>query len=113
MEIETTAWFPVSDHTPQRDGWYEVQLAGAKTAFAKFGGGVWTEQPVVAFTHWRGLVADPVKAGETDTIAAEVSAATGVRAVWDAFFPAGGPKHEAEGNSHAQPQPQPDNPHKP
>jgi hypothetical protein len=103
VEIETTAWFPVSEHAPQREGWYEVQLGGDKTAFAKFSAGVWTEQPVVAFTHWRGLVADPVKAGETDTIAAEVSAATGVRAVWDAFFPTGTAKHATEGNGHIPP----------
>ncbi len=59
-----------------------------ETAFAKFDEHGWTEKPVLAFTAWRGLSADPAKGGETDTIDAEVSVATGVRAVWDAFFPA-------------------------
>ena len=103
VEIETTSWFPVSDYTPQRDGWYEVQITGDKTAFAKFGSDGWTEQPAVAFSHWRGLVTDPVKAGETDTIDAEVSAATGVRAVWDAFFPASHADQNPQNEAHAKP----------
>jgi hypothetical protein len=99
MEIDTTAWFDVVDTVPQRHGWYEVQLSAGGTAFAKFGAEGWTEKPVLAFTHWRGLVADPVKAGETDTIAADVSVATGVRAAWDAFFPSG---HGASGDAAAE-----------
>jgi hypothetical protein len=89
MEIDTTDWFDAAEFDPKRHGWYEVQLTNASTAFAKFGEEGWSEKPVLAFTHWRGLVADPVKSGETDTIAADVSVATGVRAAWDAFFPAG------------------------
>jgi hypothetical protein len=95
VKIESTEWFPLSDHAPVRDGWYEVQLASGNTAFAKFGAGEWTEKPLLVFTHWRGLVADPGVARETGDISAEVVAAEGVRAVWDKFFPgAGDEKHK-------------------
>jgi hypothetical protein len=88
-EIEPTPWFELAAHTPVHEGWYEVQLASGDTAFAKFGEGVWTEKPLLVFTHWRGLSADPSKAaeGETESISAEATAAQGVRAAWNAFFP--------------------------
>ncbi|HEX7933017.1 MAG TPA: hypothetical protein VF573_08080 [Paraburkholderia sp.] len=88
-EIEPTPWFELAAYSPARDGWYEVQLASGDTAFAKFGEGEWTEKPVLAFTHWRGLSADPSKAadGEVESAAAEATAAQGVRAAWNAFFP--------------------------
>ncbi|MGF6773525.1 hypothetical protein P3T18_006039 [Paraburkholderia sp. GAS199] len=88
-EIEPTAWFELAAHTPVREGWYEVQLTSGDTAFAKYGDGVWTEKPLLVFTHWRGLSADPSKAaeGETESIGAEATAAQGVRAAWNAFFP--------------------------
>ena len=87
MEIESTAWFPLNRHLPVRDGWYEVQLVNGNTAFAKFGEGEWSETPMLVFTHWRGLSADPARSDETETIDAEVTAAEGVRAAWNAFFP--------------------------
>ena len=87
MEIESTAWFPLDQHAPVRDGWYEVQLVNGDTAFAKFSAGEWTEKPMLVFTHWRGLVSDPAQSDETETIDAEVTAAEGVRAAWNAFFP--------------------------
>jgi hypothetical protein len=88
-EIEPTPWFELDAHTPVHEGWYEVQLTSGDTAFAKFGDGVWTEKPLLVFTHWRGLSADPSKAaaGETESISAEATAAQGVRAAWNAFFP--------------------------
>ncbi|MFP3567013.1 hypothetical protein [Paraburkholderia sp. SIMBA_030] len=89
-EIEPTPWFELAVHTPVREGWYEVQLTSGDTAFAKFGDGVWTEKPLLVFTHWRGLSADPasVPAGEqTESISAEATAAQGVRAAWNVFFP--------------------------
>jgi hypothetical protein len=88
-EIEPTPWFDLEIHTPVREGWYEVQLASGDTAFAKFGDGVWTEKPLLVFTHWRGLSADPSKAadGAAESVGAEVTAAQGVRAAWNAFFP--------------------------
>jgi hypothetical protein len=49
--------------------------------------GQWTEKPALTFTHWRGLSADPTLSGETENIDAEATAAEGVRAVWNAFFP--------------------------
>ena len=51
MEIEATAWFPLDDYAPVRDGWYEVQLVSGETAFAKFIEGGWTERPLLVFTH--------------------------------------------------------------
>jgi hypothetical protein len=87
MEIDSTPWFPMEQHTPVREGWYEVQLVNGNTAFAKFGDGEWREKPMLVFTHWRGLVSDPAKSGEPETIGAEVTAAEGVRAAWNAFFP--------------------------
>lgn len=90
VKIESTEWFPLSDFAPVRDGWYEVQLASGETAFAKFGADEWTEKPLLVFTHWRGLVADPSAVQETENISAEVVAAEGVRAVWDKFFPGSG-----------------------
>ncbi|WP_144113124.1 hypothetical protein [Paraburkholderia sp. BCC1886] len=88
-EIEPTAWFELAAHTPVREGWYEVQLTSGDTAFAKFGDGLWTEKPLLVFTHWRGLSADPstVPEAEAETISAEATAAQGVRAAWNAFFP--------------------------
>ncbi|CAB3703879.1 hypothetical protein [Paraburkholderia rhynchosiae] len=110
-EIEPTPWFELAAHSPARDGWYEVQLKSGDTAFAKFGEGEWTDKPMDAFTHWRGLSADPSQAGEgegkshveaadaetgsaaesaagDEPINAEATAAEGVRAAWNAFFPA-------------------------
>jgi hypothetical protein len=88
-EIEPTPWFELATHTPVRDGWYQVQLTSGDTAFAKFGDGVWTEKPLLVFTHWRGLSADPSGAGEgaAESVSAEAAAAQGVRAAWNAFFP--------------------------
>lgn len=87
MQIESTDWFPLDQYAPVRDGWYEVQLTSEATAFSKFVDGEWTEKPALTFTHWRGLSADPALAGEAGSIQAEVAAAEGVRAVWNAFFP--------------------------
>lgn len=109
-EIEPTPWFELAVHSPARDGWYEVQLTSGDTAFAKYGEGEWTEKPDNAFTHWRGLSADPSQAGAGEAqdevkaaadgaeapaeakdadepIDAEATAASGVRAAWNAFFP--------------------------
>jgi hypothetical protein len=107
-EIEPTPWFELAAHSPARDGWYEVQLTSGDTAFAKFGEGEWTDKPEDAFTHWRGLSADPSQAGaaagegaakgqteaaeadagtEDELVNAEATAAKGVRAAWNAFFP--------------------------
>ena len=107
-EIEPTPWFELAADLPARDGWYEVQLTSGDTAFAKFGDGEWTEKPDDAFTHWRGLSADPSQAGDGEAeadveaagdgaaaeaktadepIDAEAAAANGVRAAWNAFFP--------------------------
>jgi hypothetical protein len=87
MNIRPTVWFPLDRYTPVRDGWYEVQLVSGETAFAKFGANEWSEKPLLVFTHWRGLSADPSRAGETDSFSAEATAAQGVRAAWNAFFP--------------------------
>lgn len=88
-EIEPTPWFVLETDSPVREGWYEVQLTSGDTAFAKFAKGEWTEKPLLVFTHWRGLSADPAKAGagEVESISAEATAAQGVRAAWNAFFP--------------------------
>ncbi|MGH8781765.1 hypothetical protein [Paraburkholderia sp.] len=86
MEIQPTGWFPLNLHAPVRDGWYEVQLVSGNTAFARFDAGEWTEQPLLVFTHWRGLSEDPAQSGEAETIDAEAIAAEGVRAAWNAFF---------------------------
>ena len=88
MEIQPTGWFPLKRHAPVRDGWYEVQLVSGETAFARFDAGIWSEQPLLDFTHWRGLSADPARSGSNETIDAEAAAAEGVRAAWNAFFPA-------------------------
>jgi hypothetical protein len=87
MDIRPTAWFPLDRYTPVRDGWYEVQLVSGDTAFAKFGATEWSEKPLLVFTHWRGLSADPARSGESETFGAEATAAEGVRAAWNAFFP--------------------------
>jgi hypothetical protein len=87
VKIESTAWFPLHDYEPVRHGWYEVQLASGEAAFAKFSAEGWTEKPVLIFTHWRGLAVDPATADGEENINAEATAAEGVRAVWDAFFP--------------------------
>jgi hypothetical protein len=95
MEIDPTEWFPLDEYKPVREGWYEVQLVSGETAFAHFAEDEWTEKPPLVFTHWRGLSKDPVKSGDTENIGAEVAAAEGVRAVWNAFFPgAGGDAHK-------------------
>ncbi|MGN6809111.1 MAG: hypothetical protein ACTHJZ_24660 [Trinickia sp.] len=90
MEIQPTDWFALDKYAPVRDGWYEVQLVSGETAFAKFGDGEWTEKPLLVFTHWRGLSADPAKSGETESIGAEAMLAEGVRAVMNVFFPGHG-----------------------
>lgn len=90
MRIQSTRWFPLDRYAPVRDGWYEVQLVSGDTAFANFAAGEWTEKPPLVFTHWRGLSADPAKSADVETIDAAATAATaavGVRAVWNAFFP--------------------------
>ncbi|SAL87968.1 hypothetical protein AWB74_08344 [Caballeronia arvi] len=87
MQIDTTDWFPQAQYSPARDGWYEVQLASGDTAFARFAEGNWTEQPVLVFTHWRGLSKDPGISPDTEHMDAESAAAQGVRAAWNAFFP--------------------------
>ncbi len=88
MDIESTEWFPLNDYAPVRDGWYEVQLVSGDTAFARFGEGDWHDKPPLVFTHWRGLSADPAVSDDSKTIGAEAAAAEGVRAAWNAFFPA-------------------------
>ena len=90
MEIQSTNWFPLDEYAPVRDGWYEVQLVSGDTTFAKFGGGEWTEKPLLVFTHWRGLSADPTRSGETETIGAEATLAEGVRDALNVFFPGQG-----------------------
>ncbi|WP_175772629.1 hypothetical protein [Paraburkholderia phenazinium] len=87
MDIRPTAWFPLDRYTPVRDGWYEVQLVSGDTAFAKFGANEWSEKPLLVFTHWRGLSADASRSGDVETFSAEATAAEGVRAAWNAFFP--------------------------
>ncbi len=87
MEVETTGWFPLSRYAPVREGWYEVKLASGDTAFSRFVDGHWTEQPVLVFTHWRGLSADPGISPDSEHMDAQVAAAQGVRAAWNAFFP--------------------------
>jgi hypothetical protein len=82
MDIRPTAWFPLDRYAPVRDGWYEVQLVSGDTAFAKFGANEWSEKPLLVFTHWRGLSADPARSGESETFSAEATAAEGVRAAW-------------------------------
>jgi hypothetical protein len=100
---ESTAWFPLEGYTPVREGWYEVQLVSGETAFAKFDAQGWTEKPMLVFTHWRGLCSDPGSADEAKNISAEVTAAEGVRAVWDAFFPRSGPEqHKSLDAEHAK-----------
>jgi hypothetical protein len=88
MEIDTTDWFPMDRFAPAREGWYEVKLTSGDTAFSRFVDGHWTEQPVLVFTHWRGLSADPGIPPDTEHMDAQATAAQGVRAVWNAFFPA-------------------------
>jgi hypothetical protein len=106
MEIEATAWFPLDDYAPVRDGWYEVQLVSGETAFAKFAEGGWTERPLLVFTHWRGLSEDPARMDTPETIDAEATAAEGVRAAWNAFFPgANGEAHKPHDISHGKPPP--------
>jgi hypothetical protein len=87
MQIESTDWFPLDQYAPVRDGWYEVQLTNGATAFSKFTESQWTEKPALTFTHWRGLSSDPALSSEAANIDAEATAAEGVRAVWNAFFP--------------------------
>src|ERR1700756_1821712 len=100
MEIPSTNWFPLDEYAPVRDGWYEIQLVSGDTAFAKFGGGEWSEVPLLVFTHWRGLSADPARSGETETIDAEATLAEGVRDVLNVFFPGqGGEAHRPREDS--------------
>jgi hypothetical protein len=87
MKIQSTRWFTLDRYAPVRDGWYEVRLVSGDTAFAKFGDGEWTEKPMLAFTRWRGLCSDPAKSSDQPTIAADATAAKGIRDAWDAFFP--------------------------
>ncbi|WP_322015263.1 hypothetical protein [Paraburkholderia sp. J12] len=87
MGLQTTRWFPVERHAPVREGWYEVRLVSGDTAFANFAAGEWTEKPPLVFSHWRGLSSDPAKSADAETIDAAATAAVGVRAVWNAFFP--------------------------
>lgn len=96
MEIETTEWFPLDGYAPAREGWYEVKLANGETAFSRFVDGHWTEQPVLVFTHWRGLSADPGSSPDTEDMDAQAAAAKGVRAAWNAFFPGLGDKTPSE-----------------
>ncbi|MEX3952733.1 hypothetical protein AB4Y40_33880 [Paraburkholderia sp. EG287B] len=93
MEIDTTGWFPSDDYAPAREGWYEVRLTTGDTAFSRFIDGHWTEQPVLLFTHWRGLSGDPGDSADSEHMDAQAAAAQGVRAVWNAFFPAVGDTH--------------------
>jgi uncharacterized protein YbdZ (MbtH family) len=90
MHIDPTGWYPLEQHAPVREGWYEVQLVSGETAFAKYIDGKWTEKPPLVFTHWRGLSKDPSKVRDAETFGADVAAAEGVRAVWNAFFPGAG-----------------------
>jgi len=87
MGLQSTRWFPLDRYAPVRDGWYEVRLVSGDTAFANFTAGEWTEKPPLVFTHWRGLNSDPARSDEAETIDAAATAAIGVRAVWNAFFP--------------------------
>ncbi|MCO1347119.1 hypothetical protein L0Z31_02315 [Burkholderia vietnamiensis] len=87
MKIQSTRWFTLDQYAPVRNGWYEVRLVSGDTAFAKFGDGEWTEKPMLTFTRWRGLCSDPAKSVDQETIAADATAAKGVRDAWDAFFP--------------------------
>lgn len=87
METATTEWFQSDQYAPAREGWYEVKLTSGDTAFARFIEGNWTEQPVLMFTHWRGLKSDPGPAPDTEHMDAQAAAAKGVRAAWNAFFP--------------------------
>lgn len=101
MELQSTKWFPLNRYAPVRDGWYEVRLVSRDTAFANFADGEWTEKPPLVFTHWRGLSADPAKSAETETIDAAATAAVGVRAAWNAFFPGlGAEQHKPLGAVH-------------
>jgi hypothetical protein len=96
MEIDTTEWFPLDQYAPARDGWYEVKLTSGDTAFSRFVDAHWTEQPVLVFTHWRGLSADPGVSPDTEQMDAQAAAAQGVRAVWNAFFPGTEETHSSE-----------------
>ncbi|UVE70648.1 hypothetical protein L2Y90_31190 (plasmid) [Burkholderia pyrrocinia] len=101
MKTQSTRWFPLDRYAPVRDGWYEVRLVNGDTAFAKFGDGEWTEKPVLAFTRWRGLRSDPAKSGDQETIAADATAAKGIRDAWDAFFPGvGNEQHKPRAAAH-------------
>lgn len=88
MEIDTTDWFLLDRYAPSREGWYEVKLSSGDPAFSRFVDGHWTEQPVLVFTHWRGLSADPGIPADSEHMDAQAAAAQGVRAVWNALFPA-------------------------
>ena len=102
MKIQSTRWFTLNRYAAVRDGWYEVRLVSGDTAFAKFGAGEWTEKPVLTFTHWRGLRSDPAKSGDQETIAADATAAKGVRDAWDAFFPGvGAEQHKPLAAAHS------------
>lgn len=103
MEIQTTRWFPLDRYAPVRDGWYEVRLVSGDTAFVNFAAGEWTEKPPLVFTHWRGLRSDPARSAdtETETFDAAATAAVGVRAAWNAFFPGlGDEQHKPLDASH-------------
>jgi hypothetical protein len=100
MDIEATDWFPLDQYAPVREGWYEVRLVSGETAFSRFSAGDWTDKPVLVFTHWRGLAADPDASAEHENFDAQVTAAQGVRAVWDAFFPGLQEKHDRRHGTH-------------
>lgn len=103
MELQSTGWFPLDRYAPVREGWYEVRLANDETAFAKYSSREWSEKPPVVFTHWRGLTADPGPAAESETFDAAATAAVGVRAAWNAFFPGlGDRQHKPHDISRAQ-----------
>lgn len=97
MDIQPTDWYELALYAPVRDGWYEVKLVSDDTAFSKYGDGEWTEKPLLVFTHWRGLSADPAEVADAPTATAEAAAAEGVRAAWNAFFPGlGGEQHKGK-----------------
>jgi hypothetical protein len=101
MGLQSTRWFPLDRYAPVRDGWYEVLLVSGDTAFAKFAAGEWTEKPPLVFSCWRGLRADPSRSADAGTIDAAATAAVGVRAAWNAFFPGlGNKRHQPLEGTH-------------
>ncbi|WP_322044333.1 hypothetical protein [Paraburkholderia sp. J67] len=103
MGLQSTRWFPLDGCTPVREGWYEVRLANGETAFAKYAVNGWSETPPVVFTHWRGLASDPARSPDVETFDAAATAAVGVRAAWNAFFPGLGDGHPVHPVAHKPP----------